>query len=151
MSMEAVIFIGVQASGKTTFFRERFFDSHVRLNLDMLRTRHRESILLAACLEAKQSFVVDNTNPAVEDRRRYIDPAKEHHFRVIGYYFQSSVEACKERNAARVESQVVPLPGLLGTHRRLEVPSYAEGFDELNYVRIAPDGGFEILEWSDEV
>jgi predicted kinase len=29
--MEAVLFIGIQASGKTTFYRERFFDTHVRI------------------------------------------------------------------------------------------------------------------------
>jgi len=37
--MEAVIFVGLQAAGKSTFYRERFFDTHVRINLDMLRTR----------------------------------------------------------------------------------------------------------------
>ena len=33
--MEAVIFIGIQASGKSTFFKERFFNTHVRINLEM--------------------------------------------------------------------------------------------------------------------
>lgn len=43
---EAVIFVGVQGSGKSTFYRERFFDTHVRINLDMLRTRLKEQLLL---------------------------------------------------------------------------------------------------------
>jgi tRNA(His) 5'-end guanylyltransferase len=34
--MEAVILAGIQAAGKSTFCRERFFDSHVRINLDKL-------------------------------------------------------------------------------------------------------------------
>ena len=50
--MEAILFIGIQASGKSTFFAERFFKTHVRINLDMLRTRHREELLVKACLEA---------------------------------------------------------------------------------------------------
>jgi len=83
--MEAVIFIGIQGSGKTTFFRERFFDTHVRINLDMLRTRRREALLFKCCLEAGQRFVVDNTNPTPQDRRRYIEPARAKGFRVIGY------------------------------------------------------------------
>jgi predicted kinase len=70
--VEAVVFIGVQASGKSSFYRERFFDTHLRINLDMLKTRHRERMLLRACIEAGQSFVVDNTNPSVEERARYI-------------------------------------------------------------------------------
>jgi hypothetical protein len=36
--MHAILLIGLQASGKSTFFRERFSDTHVRINLDMLRT-----------------------------------------------------------------------------------------------------------------
>ena len=70
--MEAVIFIGGQGSGKSTFYRETFLDTHVRINLDMLRTRHREKLILEACIAAQQSFVVDNTNPTLADRARYI-------------------------------------------------------------------------------
>src|SRR5512137_2137686 len=90
---QAVILIGVQATGKSTFFKERFADTHVRINLDMLKTRPREKIILEACFESGQSFVVDNTNPTVEDRQRYIVPAKEAHFEVIGYYFESRISA----------------------------------------------------------
>ncbi len=66
--MEAVIFCGIQASGKTTFYLERFFRTHIRLNLDMLKTRHRERVMLDACLETGQRFVVDNTTPTAQDR-----------------------------------------------------------------------------------
>jgi hypothetical protein len=52
--MQLVLFVGVQASGKSTFFRQRFAETHLRLSLDVLRTRHREAILFNACLEAKQ-------------------------------------------------------------------------------------------------
>jgi predicted kinase len=149
--MDAVIFVGLQASGKSSFYKERFFDSHVRINLDMLRTRHREKLMLEACLAAQQSFVIDNTNPTIEDRRRYIEPARTSGARVIGYYFQSKIEECKLRNENRPEEQIVPLPGLLGTHGRLQLPSSTEGFDELHYVRIASDGHFTVEDWHDEV
>lgn len=49
--MEAVIFIGLQASGKSTFYQERFFNTHVRINLDMLKTRNREKQSLQVCLQ----------------------------------------------------------------------------------------------------
>ena len=58
--MKGVIFIGLQASGKSTFFLQRFFTTHIRLNMDMLKTRNRETILLKACIEAKQPVVIDN-------------------------------------------------------------------------------------------
>ena len=81
--MQLVLFIGVQASGKSTFYRQRFAESHLRLSLDMLRTRFREAILFDACLEAKQPMVIDNTNPSRQERARYILPAKAAGFEII--------------------------------------------------------------------
>ena len=52
--MEAVVLIGLQGAGKSTFYRDRFFATHVRINLDMLKTRHREWRLLQTYLETRQ-------------------------------------------------------------------------------------------------
>ena len=41
--MEAVILCGVQGSGKTTLYRDRFLETHARISLDLLRTRAREA------------------------------------------------------------------------------------------------------------
>lgn len=149
--MEALIFVGLQACGKTTFCRERFYGTHIRLSMDMLKTRHREKILFDACLAAKQPVVIDNTNPSPAERQRYIEPAKTARFRVVGYYFQSRIEDCKARNARRSAKEIVPTQGLLGTYNRLTRPTLAEGFDQLWYVRIGPDEKFVIEEWCDEV
>ena len=48
--MEAVILIGIQGSGKTTFYRQRFFETNVRISLDLVKTRRREQALLDVCL-----------------------------------------------------------------------------------------------------
>lgn len=74
--MEAVLLIGIQGAGKTTFYRERFFRTHVRLSLDMLKTRRRLDVLLGACIEAKQPFVLDNTNVTIAERAHAIAPAR---------------------------------------------------------------------------
>ena len=147
---EAVLLIGVQASGKSVFARERLFDSHVRINLDMLRTRNREALLLEACLAAGQSFVIDNTNPSRQERARYIEPARAKGFTVVGYYFQSEIAAALRRNAERQETARVPDAGVRGTHARLELPDPGEGFDRLFYVLMTPEG-FRVEEWRDEV
>jgi len=147
--VEAVIFIGVQATGKSEFYRQRFFRSHVRVNLDMLKTRHRERLLVAACVEARQPFVIDNTNPSVADRQRYIAESKGAGFAVVGYYFRSSVHEALERNRRRSGPDRVPDRGVLGTYARLELPSRDEGFDQLHFVSIGDDGGF-VVETYDE-
>lgn len=149
--MQAAIFIGLQASGKSTFYRDYFLNTHIRLNLDMLKTRHREATLLTACLQAKQPFVIDNTNPLPKDRQRYILPAKKYHFQTIAYYFSSDLESCKQRNQKRTGSDIVPLVGILATYKKLVKPFREEGFDRLYTVKIGDNHQFIIEEQSNEI
>ena len=148
MEKKCILFTGLQASGKTTFYQQQFPDL-VHVNLDTLHTRNKERLLLDECFAAGSSFVVDNTNPASEVRAKYIEAAKKHGYRVIGYYFQSSISACKERNSRRTGKALLPVSALAATHRILELPDWAEGYDELYYVRI--DGDRFIVElWENE-
>ena len=149
--MRCVILCGVQGAGKSTFYLRRFFDTHIRINLDMLRTRHRENLLLRACVAMKQPFVVDNTNATAADRARYIAVAKPDGFHVIGYYFESKIEDVLRRNEQRPEERRVPKAGIFGTYKRLQVPARTEGFDELWYVRTIESGDFAVEAWRDEV
>lgn len=144
--MEAVIFVGVQGSGKSTFYRERFFDTHVRINLDMLRTRHREQLLLAACLAGKQPFVIDNTNPLPTDRARYIEPAREAGFRVVAYFFETSLADAIRRNKERTGKQRIPIPAIAGTLRKLQPPTAEEGFEAVYKVTISSEGAVVLSE-----
>ncbi len=143
---QAVIFTGAQASGKTTFYREHFFETHIRISLDMLHTRHRETVLLRACLTALQSFVVDNTNIRAAERARYIQPALEAGFRVAGYFFQTELRAAIARNNNRLDKPAIPVKGVIGTYKRLEPPSFAEGFHELYVVKIDPENRFSVMQ-----
>jgi predicted kinase len=148
--MEAVIFVGVQGSGKSTFYRERLFDTHVRINLDMLRTRHREELLLAACLAAKQPFVIDNTNPLPSDRARYIVPARDAGFRVVAYFFDTTLRDAIQRNNQRAGKQRIPVPAIAGTLRKLQPPVLQEGFDAIYKVTISPEGVFVVNDTAGE-
>ena len=143
---EAVVFVGVQGSGKSTFYRERFFDTHVRINLDMLRTRPREQLLLTACLAGKQAFVIDNTNPLPGDRARYIGPARQAGFRVVAYFFETALRDAIRRNNERPGKQRVPVPAIAGTFRKLQAPTMEEGYDAIYKVTISPEGAFIVSE-----
>jgi predicted kinase len=149
--MEAIILVGIQASGKSSFYKERFFDTHVRINLDMLKTKHRQQALLDACLASKQPFVVDNTNATIEKRSHFISAARAAGFRVVGYYLRSDLESAVTKNDQRGPLTRIPKIGLLGTYKQLQLPDREEGFDELYYVRISDSGEFVVEEWLNEV
>lgn len=144
--MECIIFTGLQASGKSSFYKERFFSTHIRLSLDMLKTRKRETILLSACIEAKQPFVVDNTNPTAAERARYVEPARAAGFSLVAYYFLPDPRSCVACNARRPVPERVPPIAIWAAFKKLEPPSLSEGFNAMYSVRILPEGGFSVEE-----
>jgi len=146
--METILFTGIQATGKSTFYKQYFADTHIRINLDMLKTRHRENILLNACIEAKQRFVVDNTNPTVAVRHKYIEMATAAEFKIIGYYFQSKIQEAIKRNSTRSGKACIPEKGIRAAYAKLQIPTFSEGFDVLYYVTINENNTFTINQWS---
>ena len=140
---QLVIFTGIPASGKSTFYQKRFFATHVRVNLDMLKTRHREAQLVDACIEGRTSFVVDNTNLQHADRARYIPVARAAGLSVVGYVFQTPIVDALTRNAARTGKQRVPDAAIRNAVSRFELPTLAEGFDLLRLVRLGDTGFVE--------
>ncbi len=143
--VQAIIFCGIQGSGKTTFYGARFSATHERINLDALKTRHREREALTACLAAGRPFVVDNTNPTVAERAVYVQPALAHGFRLVAYWIEALPREAIARNALREGRERIPVPGILGAYKRLEVPSLAEGFEAVFRVR-SEDGERFLVE-----
>lgn len=148
--MEAILFIGIQGAGKSTFYLQRFFDTHIRINLDMLKTRYREQVFLHACILGKQPFVVDNTNVLAKEREKYIVPAKAAGFRIVGYYFPVPVKHAIGRNQRREGKKKVPVTGILGMQKKLQPPRRAEGFDDLYCVTVTEANEFLVEECPEE-
>jgi len=147
---ELVLLIGVQGAGKSSFYKERFFDTHVRVSRDVVKTPARERTLIATCLATRQPYVVDNTNVLKARRAEHIEPAKAAGFRVVGFYFRTSLKAAFRRNAARPRERVVPPGGVAATFKKLQPPDPAEGFDELHVVEIDQQNRFVVREWRPE-
>jgi predicted kinase len=137
--MEAIVLCGVQGSGKTTLYGDRFLDTHVRVSLDVLRTRAREAAFVALCLETRQPFVVDNTNPTPADRARYLEPARAAGFKAIAYVVDVDPAVAIARRTGHVGAASVA-----GTARRFVRPTPEEGFDELWHATAGPDGGWRV-------
>jgi predicted kinase len=140
--VEAVVLCGLQGSGKTTLYVDRFLATHVRVSLDLLRSREREAAFVRLCLDTRQPFVVDNTNPAPVDRARYVEPARAAGFKVVGYLVEVAAAQAFARNAERAAP--IPPGSVAATARRLVAPTVEEGFDELWHATAAPRGGWRI-------
>lgn len=145
--MELVILVGLQASGKTSFYGRHFADTHMHVSKDLMRNARnrqaRQLALIEQALSRGRSVVVDNTNPRVEDRAPLIRLGKASGARIAGYGFEASVSECMRRNAAREGRARVPEIAIHSTARKLEHPTAIEGFDALYQVRLC-EGGFEI-------
>ncbi len=107
------------------------------MSLDLLRTRHRERIFLEACLVTQHVFVVGNTNVQRSDRSIYIAAARAAKYRILGYYFETDLDAALARNSQRTGKQLIPAKGVVSTFRRVQPPALDEGFDQLHLVHLS--------------
>ncbi len=144
--MEIIIFAGLQASGKSTFFRTHFAVTHVLVSKDLLRNNkqpsRRQYQLIEAALQAGSSVVVDNTNPTLEDRAELIQLGRTYSAETVGYYFVPQISQSLARNKQRTGKEKVPDVAIFATMKRFVPPDYKEGFDVLFYVSANDDGTF---------
>ncbi|MDO5769241.1 MAG: ATP-binding protein [Psychrobacter sp.] len=144
--MQLIIFIGIQGAGKSTFYQQQFFHTHIRLNKDMLNTNHRLQLLFEACLISKTKTVVDKTNPTIEERAPFISAAKSAGFAVVAYYFDCPFEEALARNNGRKGKSRIPEIGVKGTAKKLQPPSFDEGFDQIFIVTLHNNQYFYVKE-----
>lgn len=151
--MEMIILIGLQAAGKTTFYRAQFAGTHVLISKDRLGSskaknkeqRQREGIETA--LQEGHSVVIDNTNVTPGERAALIEMGRRHGAAITGYYFVPSIKGSRERNRQRVGKEQVPDKAIFITHARLVPPLYTEGFDSLYYVHVAEHSTADSPKW----
>jgi predicted kinase len=145
--MELVILVGLQAAGKSSFYRASFADTHTLVSKDLLRnSRNRQArqlALIEQALRHGESVVVDNTNPGAEDRSPLITLGRALDARIVGYRFEAGLSECLRRNALRQGRARVPDVAIYAAARRLSHPRSAEGFDAIFRVRLI-EGGFEV-------
>lgn len=137
--MQIIMFVGIPGCGKSTFYKEQFFNSHLRISLDLLNTRNKEQRFLNLALSLQQRVVIDNTNVLREERNKYITQAKENRYEVVGYYFDSNLSDCLERNEKRSGKDRIEKVGVIAKFKQLQPPSFDEGFDKLYFVKIEGD------------
>ncbi|CAM4034964.1 ATP-binding protein [Kibdelosporangium persicum] len=146
--MEVAILIGLQASGKTTFYRRHLAATHDHVSKDNFpnarKPQKRQLRMISAALSEGRNVAVDNTNPAPAQWAPLIQVARDFGASVVGYWFPIDVAASIARNAARPEP--VPDVGLFATLGLLRRPTLSDGFDRLYSVRISDTDDFTVTE-----
>jgi predicted kinase len=144
MTLELVVFSGLQASGKTSFYRARFADTHVHVSKDAWpnarNKERRQRRLVEEHLRAGRSVVVDNTNPTPTEREPLIAIARASGAIVSSYAFVVTVAEALRRNAEREGRARIDDVGIYSVAKRLVSPTDAEDFDRRFEVRLTEAG-----------
>jgi predicted kinase len=148
--MQLIILIGIPGCGKSTFYKERFFNTHLRISLDLLHTRNKERQFLDLAFSLQQRMVIDNTNVLKDERMRYLHQGKANRYEVIGYYFESTLAECIQRNENRTGKDRINKAGVIAKYTLLQPPTFDEGFDML-YVVKTDDDQFMIKPLTNEI
>jgi predicted kinase len=142
MPPELIVFVGLQGSGKTTYYRRNLAATHVHVSKDLMKnTRDRDGRqrrMIADSLAKGESVAVDNTNPTPAVRAPLIALAREHGARATALFFESTAKEAVIRNRAREGKARVPDVVIYVTARKLIPPSLEEGFAEVRVIPPAP-------------
>lgn len=136
---EIVIFVGLPASGKTTFYHRHFAESHQLVSKDIMPRsaskdkRQREEI--EAALSAGLSVVVDNTNPTVAAREPLVALGRRFGARVVAIEFLATTRESIVLNRHRLGAARVPQVAIFTAAKKYQRPTMEEGFDEIRTVR----------------
>lgn len=135
---QLIIFIGIQGSGKSSYYQRNFAATHVHVSKDLMKNVRnrdvRQSQMIEEALAAGKAVVVDNTNPTPVVRAPLIALGRKYGARVIAYVFDVPAKVAVSRNRGREGKARVPDVVIYVTAKKLVPPKFEEGFDEIHVV-----------------
>ncbi|XP_018418296.1 PREDICTED: bifunctional polynucleotide phosphatase/kinase [Nanorana parkeri] len=144
-SAEVVVTVGFPGAGKSTFIKEHLLQKgYACANRDTLGTWQK---CVAACEEALKngkSIVIDNTNPDVESRGRYISCAQKAGVPIRCFLFTATIEQAKHNNRFREmtftgKGHVSVNDMVINSYKsKFVAPSLNEGFNEILKINFVP-------------
>lgn len=144
-SQEVVVAVGLPAAGKSTFTKEHMVpNGYVSANRDTVGSWQKCVAMCEQSLKSGKSVFIDNTNPDVESRRRYVEVAKKAGVPVRCFMFTATIEMAKHNNTFREMTYTgqghQPVNDMVFNSYKSKyvAPSLDEGFTEIVKIHFVP-------------
>ncbi|KAG5674964.1 hypothetical protein PVAND_004908 [Polypedilum vanderplanki] len=142
--VELIIMVGYPASGKSYFCNNYLKkEGYEVVNRDTLNSMQKCITNVEEALKNKKSCVVDNTNPDVASRKKFIDIAKKIGVKVRCFIMTTTYHHARHNNIFRelIETNHSKINDLVfNTYKSKYVePTLKEGFDEIVKVNFLPN------------
>ncbi|CAH7455824.1 Pnkp [Phodopus roborovskii] len=133
---EVVVTVGFPGAGKSTFVQEHLVSAgYVHVNRDTLGSWQRCVSSCQAALRQGKRVVIDNTNPDVPSRARYIQCAREAGVPCRCFSFRATLEQARHNNRFRemTDPSHAPVSDMVmfSYRKQFEPPMLTEGFQEI--------------------
>ncbi|KAJ8280237.1 hypothetical protein GJAV_G00052180 [Gymnothorax javanicus] len=142
---EVIVAVGFPASGKSTFFQKHVVPKgYEYVNRDTLGSWQNCVSACERALKEGRSVAVDNTNPDLESRKRYVDVCQKMGVPCRCFLFTASLEQAKHNNRFREmmpsENKHAPVNDMVlyGYRKKFVAPSVSEGFSEILKINFVP-------------
>ncbi|XP_059188176.1 bifunctional polynucleotide phosphatase/kinase [Centropristis striata] len=143
---EVIVAVGFPASGKSTFFHTHIIPKgYVYVNRDTLGSWQKCVSACEGALKEGRSVAVDNTNPDLESRKRYVDVAQAAGVPCRCFHFSASLEQAKHNNRFREmapsDSKHAKVNDMIfhSYKKHFVAPALSEGFCEILQVHFVPN------------
>ncbi|XP_046581207.1 uncharacterized protein F21D5.5-like [Haliotis rubra] len=143
-SQEVVLMVGPPACGKSTL-RKQYLEKngYVTVNRDTMGTVEKCIKAAKEALSSGKSVVVDNTNPSVDARSRFIALAEDEGIPCRCFWMQTSPEVYNHLNLVRQnqtngEVRRIPGVGYAVFKKNFQAPTKDEGFSEILKIDFVP-------------
>jgi bifunctional polynucleotide phosphatase/kinase len=128
-----IINVGLPGCGKS-YVTEKYLNDFVDINQDVLKTSSKCIDMTKNTINAKKNLVIDNTNMTDNERKKYIDLAKNSNYKIMCFQFTTNAELCKHNNCYRnfiSNGSIKVVPDIVYNmmKKKYVEPNITEGFD----------------------
>lgn len=148
-----VMILGIMASGKTTYAEKYINQGYVHLNRDKIGGRTSDLVpLLRQGLADGKSVVLDNTHPTIENRKQFIEVAKNFNIPISCKYINCDIKDATYNVCLRMmqrygkilspeeikvsnDPNILPPTVLFSYVKNFQPPSLEEGFSFVKEIK----------------